>query len=224
MQAGDFWKEKDYKEWSESECRKMLTDSPWATSYTLGSLHIEPLESARTDREREQTPIIQYRVQFLSSPMVRRAMVRLSQIQSGYDSLTAEQRQNFDRQAQQFLENVSPNAVILSLAYSVNITTWDRDLHQYWRGQTTELMKNKTFLISGEGHRIPLAQFAPPDGDTHEVTLAFLRTYEGEPVARPGDKRISLEFVHPAIGGQNETRALVQFPVKRMTSGGDIIY
>jgi hypothetical protein len=35
LHAGDFWKQKDYAEWSEKEARKMLRDSPWAKKASL---------------------------------------------------------------------------------------------------------------------------------------------------------------------------------------------
>jgi hypothetical protein len=33
--GSDFWEKKDYTKWSEKECRKMLTNSPWAKQYVL---------------------------------------------------------------------------------------------------------------------------------------------------------------------------------------------
>lgn len=35
--AGDFWKEKPYQQWTKEEVRRVLTESPWARSYTFFS-------------------------------------------------------------------------------------------------------------------------------------------------------------------------------------------
>jgi len=29
-QSKDFWQVKDYRQWNEKECKKLLEDSPWA--------------------------------------------------------------------------------------------------------------------------------------------------------------------------------------------------
>ena len=53
IQGGEFWQKKEYQQWSERECRKLLEDSPWGQSYTLSQTLIEPL-STPTPRRRKK--------------------------------------------------------------------------------------------------------------------------------------------------------------------------
>ena len=106
LQARDFWLEKDYGRWSEKECRKLLTNSPWSKRYTLTQAYIEMIGATpSSDRQRERNAKVEYHVQLRSAPPVRQAQVRLAQIRSNYEEMSAEKRQGFDNQAAQILRD-----------------------------------------------------------------------------------------------------------------------
>src|SRR5262245_26036839 len=87
---------KDFSHWSEYECRKLVTDSAWTHKFTISEVLMETTATAGSERAREQNPQIEYLVQLRSALPVRRAMVRLAQIQAGYDRLDADARKQFD--------------------------------------------------------------------------------------------------------------------------------
>jgi hypothetical protein len=222
-QSKDFWAKKDYREWTDKECRKLLADSPWANHYTLGKVFIDSLQTDSSDRERQQNPTIEYKVQIRSAVPVRQALVRLSQINAKYDEMTEDGRKAFDQNAEKFLSGRDPELVVMHVNYSANVQNDDRDLSRHWRLQTTETLKNFTYLIGGGGVKVPLTMYRPGDGAAREFQFVFPRQHNQRPVVGPGDKTLMLEFNHPNIRG-TATRILVQFKVEKMMIAGVVVY
>lgn len=225
LQARDFWLEKDYGRWSEKECRKLLTNSPWSKRYTLTQAHIEMIGATpSSDRQRERNARIEYHVQLRSAPPLRQAQVRLAQIRSNYEEMSPEKRQGFDNQAAQILRDSFDDLVGVHVTYGSNVLLWDRELARYWRSQSTEQLKNSTYLIGHGGRRAPLLQYTKGKGAAQEFLLLFPRSNEGEALISREDKRLLLEFTHPPIGGEGGKRVLVEFSVKKMVVEGEAIY
>jgi hypothetical protein len=239
--AAEFWQKKEYRRWSERECGKLLQDSPWAKRYVQSKVFIEPLgtESMQAGREvppgpdlgtdpgersREPVTQIEYQVQFRSALPIRRALVRLSQINQKYDALSPEQRQAFDAQAEKFLAVTCPETVVIHVAYGSNIAAWDRELARHWQTQTTERLRNFIFLIGPGGEKVPLLRYAVAGGSGREFQLVFPRQYEGRPLVGPQDKTLKLEFPRPSVRGEAEGRVLLEFKVERMLLEGAVVY
>jgi len=47
-QGGEFWQKKDYRQWTQAECQKLLESSPWAKTHNLAQVVIEPLQSPQS--------------------------------------------------------------------------------------------------------------------------------------------------------------------------------
>lgn len=221
-QSKDFWENKDYRQWTDKECRKLVLDSPWANHYTLSKVFIDPLQTDSTDRERQQNPTIEYKVQIRSATPVRQALVRLSQINAKYDQMTADGRQAFDQNTEKFLSARNADLIVMHVSYIANVQNDDRDLALHWRNQTTETLKNFVFLING-GVKVPLSIYRPGDGAAREFQFVFPREYNGHPVVTPGSKSLMLEFNHPNIRG-TAARVLIEFKVEKMTIRGAVVY
>jgi len=172
-QGGEFWQKKDYRQWSERECRKLLENSPWARSYIVSQVLIEPLETPGTERAREPNPRIEYQVQFRSARPIRQALARLAQINQKYDQMPPEQQQAFDRKAEEFLAASFPDTVILHVGYSSNVQVDDRDLARHWQIQTTEMLKNFVYLIGSEGEKVPLLRYTVAEGGPGSFNWSF---------------------------------------------------
>ncbi|HXF04608.1 MAG TPA: hypothetical protein VNM72_04240 [Blastocatellia bacterium] len=222
-QSQEFWEKKEYRQWTERECRKLLDDSPWARSYTLSQVIIEPLSSPSSERAREAAPQIRYLVQLRSAPPVRQALIRLAQIAQGYDRLSVEEQRAFDQKAESFLRRDFSETVVVHVTYQSNVMVDQRDLERHWRMQTTELLKNSVYLISGNGEKVPLLSYAAAT-DRPEFQLVFPRYYKGRPIATVDDKTIKLEFPHPRIGQHPDARIFLEFKVSRMRVGENIVY
>jgi len=233
--AGDFWAEKEYRRWSEKECRNLLEDSPWARGRVLSEVYITPLQTGPTDpmsqadasdptqRERQGNPRIEYRAQFRSALPVRQAMVRLQQVRQGYDQMTPEQQQAFDAEAEKFLSVAFADTVVVYVGYSATVQGDDRELAFYWQKQTTDTLKNFVFLIGGKGQKIPMLRYAVAEAG-RAFQFVFPRVYEEQPVVEPTDKSLKLDFEHPGVRGQGKQRILLEFPVKKMLLQGALVY
>jgi hypothetical protein len=246
----EFWDKKPYQEWSEEECRKLLAKSPWAQSQVLTEVIIQPLQAspvprplgnpttdsietarapdpgARADvgRARQTRPELRYQAQFRSALPIRQAIVRLGQIRAKYDELNAEQKAGFDRNAATFLSKRFPDSVVLYVSYSSNVQMDDRELSQYWRTQTTDTLKNSVFLILSGGEKVPLSDYALAQGAAREFQFVFPRVYQGRPVIGDDDKTIRLEFIHPKIRDQRESRVFIEFKAEKMLVKGEAVY
>ena len=223
-QSKDFWQTKDYRQWTEKECRKLLDNSPWAQDHTISSAYIEPLQTQSSDRARERNTQMSYRVQFRSALPVRQALVRWQQLNSKYDQMPPEQKQEFDQRADRLLTASFADLVAIHVSYSSNVAIYDREMANYWQVQTTEKLHNSTFLIGPKGQKIPPQRVTTATGAGREFTLYFPRLVEGQPLVTPQDKTIKLEFNHPRISDQSESRVLLEFKIEKMLMQGAVVY
>jgi hypothetical protein len=222
-QSKDFWEKKDYPQWTDKECRKLLEDSPWATHYTISQIFFDRVTTDTTDRERQQNPKIEYKVQIRSALPIKQGIVRLSQINAKYDQLNEEQRKAFDANAETFIAGRSTDSIVMHVSYSATAQLDDRDLMRHWHTQTTESLRNVTFLIGSPGERVPLSVYRPGAGESHEFQFVFPRQHNGRPVIGPGAKVLALEFNHPSIRGP-AARILIEFKVEKMMVQGTVVY
>jgi len=241
-QSKDFWQTKDYKQWTEKECKKLLENSPWAQDHTLKQVYIETLQSASAPAgtlnpaslpregpstgERERAPKTQmiYQVQLRSALPVRQAIVRRQMIAEQYDQMSQEKKREFDERAGKFLYADFNETVMVHVSYSASVQSYDRDLARYWHSQTTETLKNTTFLIASNGEKVQLTQYTASTGAGREFQLIFPRQITGGPVLGPKDKSIKIEFKHPRVGNEGEARALLEFKADKMVINNVVVY
>ena len=152
---------------------------------------------------------------------IRHAYVRLLRINMKYDKLTPEQRKQFDERADRMLIATYPDTIVLRVTYGSNVQVDDRELAFFWKHQTKDTLKNFVFLIAAGGKKIPLEDYLLPSGAAREFNLVFPRRVEGRPVIGASDKSIALEFTHPAIRAEKESRVLISFKVEKMLVNGE---
>ena len=247
--AEDFWVKKKYTEWSEKECTKMVTDSPWARQWSEGFVNMPRTYeggagSTATETERQANARIGYTFRLRSALPIRQALVRRGQLAQGYDKMTAEQKQAFDQQAKQFLEASFADKVVVDVEYSSNVRGFLPELANYWRSQNTGSLSDKVYLLGPKGLRASLLQYNPPRGDSRAFQLVFPRMVEGQPIVGPEDKTLqvqiqqtdlSLRFlqalkaaeqgnVQTATTTTSLAQVLVEFKVKKMTMDGELIF
>ncbi|GEM_PF-626087 len=248
-QGGEFWQKKDYRQWSEKDCRKLLENSPWAQKHTLSEVFIDstatpgagrsdpvqgsaaesgripgPLERTSTERARESRPQLFYQAQLRSAMPIRQAIVRLTQISADYNEMPPDQQAAFDKKSAEFLSKPFPNTVVVHISYGSNVQFDDRNLTRHWRSQTTETLKNFVFLILPGGEKVALSGYAVSQGAGREFQFEFPRQYNNRPLVGAQDKTLQLEFPHPGIRGQRESRVLLTFKVEKMMLQGAIAY
>ncbi len=214
ISASEFWEKKDYSQWTERECKKMLEDSPWAKTYTIESLGA-----------------YEYSIQLRSALPIRKAIVRQMQIASKYKDLPKEQRQQFDKRAEEYLSTTYPDMIVMYLKGGPNPEKLHRaaatsvQLLRYWQTQTTEMLKNTVYLIRASGDKVPILQYNVSQGDECAFQFLFPRQYQGQPVLGPEDKSLTLEFYYPTSPSYNSTeRAFVEFKTAKMLINGKLEY
>ncbi len=225
--AADFWEEKDYRAWSEKECRKMLENSPWGRSQTLSSVNVELIGRERPDaaeRGWESHTQVSYDVLLVSALPIRQAMVRATQVAQKYDRMGEEQKSGFDRSAERFLNQETSQVVVVRVAFKSNVQAYNRDLMVHWRRQPLESFRTHVFLIGGKGQRVSPQECIVSEGGEQWFQCIFPRTVEGVPVLAPEDKSLGVEFVHPTIRDMNEERLYFEFKAKNMLLNGALLY
>jgi hypothetical protein len=214
--AAEFWAKKPYQSWSAEETQRMLEESPWATTLTLGG--IRSLEStagvptARTSAgEMETDPSISYNLQFRSARPIREAQVRSSQLSSHYDKMSAEQKAAFDASAGKFLAVTFPDRIVVSVTFHTNVGDYESQLRNYWASQSLPKLSMSVFLNT-KTDRLSLMSYSFKD-DTFQFT--FPRPKQLSP-----DEKVGVEFVHPRIGAVGQQRILQEFSLKKMLVDG----
>ena len=228
--AKEFWESKTFDKWTQKECQKMLTDSPWVKELNLTGMNYEGADSASaTD---SQAPYIKYTVQIRSAAPVRQAVVRQARIAKKYDSLSADQKQAFDKDMDAFLTGASPEYVMVYVSIETNNRDHSRDLIRHWETRTTDLLKNGVYLSTPRGKKVQLAQFIPGSGGSLEFQFIFPRVVDGEEILKPSDKSLQLEFEYPILGCIRGTdrgclgdgRAFIDFKTDKMKIDNAVIY
>jgi len=225
--GADFWEKKQYDKWSQKECQKLLANSPWAQDFTLLDSGLQRSTQASDDG---QQFYVKYQVQFRSALPVRQALVRQMQIAQKYDSLGPEQKQQFDKSANDFLASDFSEAIVLYVTYETNSQTKALELARHWQTQTMDLLKNSVFLRNSRGTQVPLSQFSVSQGGERSFQFIFPRQVNGEPLVGLDDKSLMLEFAYPVLnipggyGTLGDGRGFMEFKPKKMVFEGNFAY
>jgi hypothetical protein len=240
VQAEDFWVKKDWKQWSKDECTKILQDSPWSRKWAksqMGSAQMPGVSGANAEGAAgEKTPEMHYNIELQSSLPIREAAVRLSQINNKYDKMPDAQKKEFDAKAEAMLNHNYDDVIWVHVTFGSNLQSFERDMATYWKAIPPEAPPIDMYLITEKGDRVPPIRLNSPPNGSYSFDLIFPRMKNHEPVVHEGDKMLSLQFTHPAIGNQTqrnttnpsdpsmdvfgEERVLIQFKLDKMVING----
>lgn len=220
--AKDFWETKPPDEWSQRDCQKMLTNSPWAKELSLVGVNYSQLGGAASSDS--QAPYITYTIRLNSAEPVRQAAVRQIKILNNYDSLPTEKKQEFDRSIHAFLAGPPSEYVVATVSFETNNRDFLRDLLRHWQTQTTDLLQNSAFLSGSKGDKVRLAQFVPVQGANQEFQFVFPRSVDGKEVLQPDDKALRLEFDYPQIGNLGNGKGFIEFKTDKMKVNNEVVY
>lgn len=222
LYAKEVWETKPPDEWSQRDCQKLLTNSPWAKELSLvGADYGQGGGAASSDA---QAPYITYTIRLTSAEPVRQAVVRQMKILNKYDSLPAEQKQEFDRSTQAFLAGPPSDYVVATVSFETNHRDFLRDLLRHWQSQTTDLLQNSVYLSGSKGEKVRLAQFVPVQGANQEFQFVFPRSVDGKEVLQPDDKALHLEFDYPQVGRLGNGKGFIEFKTNKMKINNEVVY
>ncbi len=244
--AEDFWIKKDWTKWSKDECEKILQDSPWSRKWAksqMGSPQMPGVSGANAEgASGEKTPEMHYFVELQSSLPIREAVVRLSQINNKYDKMTGAEKKDFDAKAKSeaILNRNYEDVIWFHVTYGSNLQSFEREMATYWKSIPVNAPPVDLYMITERGDRVLPVRFNSPPTGSYSFDVIFPRMKNNEPVVRNGDKELSLQFTHPAIGNQTqlnttnptnpsidifgEERVLIQFKLDKMMINGKPSY
>jgi hypothetical protein len=216
--AADFWIKKPYDKWSADETQRMMAESPWATTLTLGGFQTGIADGANAPGyrgEMDTNPQISYNLRFASALPVREAQVRSSQIGVHYDAMKPEQKAAFDANASKFLAVAFPDRVIVTVTFHSDVENFQSLLRTYWASQSLAKLSMTTYLHT-KSDRLNLAGYGFKD-DTFQ--FVFPRPKDLSP-----DDKLAVEFIHPRINVISEQRVFQEFSVKKMLVDGKPVF
>ena len=216
----------------KDETGRMLEESPWATTLSLGGVeNVLTGSNASTAQvnpgaprgqsgtpshgEMGTSPTISYNIQFRSAEPIREAVVRSSELNSHYDAMSAEQKTAFDANAAKFLAVKFADRVLVSVTFTSNVQDYESQLRTYWGEKSLPTLSMSVFLDPGK-ERLSLISYTSKD-DTFQ--FVFPRPTKVSP-----DEKVGVEFIHPKIGRIGQQRILQEFSLKKMLVNGEPVF
>ena len=237
-----FWLHKPYDQWSADECKKMLTDSPWAKSSTLRQPTMRALSrgfgrTATADNGTgERAPEVVYTAQIRSALPLRQAYIRLKEIDAHYDSMTGDAKARAKQAFDNYLSATFDDKIVILVSYGANLPESDTTLARYWQSQTLDTVKNSAYLTGPDGERVQPTAFVTGRGAEREFQFVFPRNtaaakaHPDEPLALEFAALPAFDSTAPQVATSNPgsltvpSRMYFKFQPREMTVDGKVMY
>lgn len=235
--------EKPFQKWSKEEATKLLTDSPWVRTYQSAE-GIAAASQAQIGREQADQRIyrdtyggsssrtlapIPVVMRLHSALPVRQALVRLRQIQAGYDKMDEKDRIEFDKTTAGFL-----NCLICQKFYVISVTRFLDSSRQsveegVFQRMQLEQLKGNMWLLNDKGERRELVQFNPPKSASDMAILYFARLDDkGNPFLTAASKKFEFVIDGAFLNSSNPYAAWLprrlEFDVSKMRDSDKIVF
>lgn len=210
--------EKPTERMSREDAKKVLTDSPFAKTYQseAGGSAADAITIAREQgqsvnrggsnprsvpRYLGPAPIV---VRLHSAVPVRRALVRMRQLDSGYEDMGSADRQRFDDSQKSFLDcSICRDYYVVSLIKFKDTTPGAIDEGILQRLTLADL-KGNIWLQNDSGAKLEIFQFTPPKGGGDAAYLFFKRTdANGTPFLTTDMKQLKVVFSNDFLDARN---------------------
>jgi len=217
--ADDFWQKKDSAQWSKEECKKILTDSPWArraiveNTNSNTSMPSASREASSSGGANYGTGEIDYRVQFRSAEPVRQALIRQAKIDQNYDSKSADEKKAFDAKAALDFPVLPDDLIAIHVNYSATRDELTTVITQSWRGVAEDTVPADLCII-GEGNKKTTAVKYSASQETPDFDATFPRSAVGNA------KSIKLQIPSPPVGDFGGKLVTIEFKLDKMTYNG----
>ena len=180
--------DKKWLQWSKKEAEKILNDSAWSQTQTetdTSEMFFSPTsdpnrsrstgnDSARLRQGATNEEInVKYSIRFFSARPVRRALVRLMELDQTPPKEVVEK-------LHAFADVVATDSIIVTLSVKSNDQKTERAIMQAVNSAITATLKNETYL-ERNGKRLFLEEYIPPGKDGFGARFIFLRTMDERP-------------------------------------------
>lgn len=239
--------QKDYdrplNKWGREEALKIVSDSAWAKPYqsTSGRAGAEAGTVAREQRQSVYSggsdprsvardfgpPPVTLRLH--SSEVLRKATVRLQQIDVGYDKMGEDDRAKFDASRRTFLDcAICKDYYVVTLTKAAFTKGGSVD-EGVFQGMTLADMKGNVKLINDSGEVRELVQFTPPKAAGDSAIFFFKRADDaGQHLVTMRTKEIRFVFENDFLGPKNRFASLLprffDFRVSKMIVGEKLLF
>jgi len=186
--AADFWATKEYTEWTEKECKDLLTKSPWVFSNrfvqvsNIGRIDV----GAHGERER----VVVFRFRFLSAKPVRMAFAQLQMLQKPGDVELADRMKSLVDSSAELRDQIA-----LQIEFSVDPPSDNalRDIHSFLLNAKLTDFEEDTYLTSSSKVMVRITDYLAPNPNRPNPVFLFPRVNEkSEPFFTGEEKWISL--------------------------------
>ena len=179
---------KPWTEWSKDDAQKILKDSPWAHQQ-VDQDFIEPTPLTRPidssiDARLKQNEGMTYSIRFFSARPIRRAFVRIIQLQKKDLAPDMVTRLNT------FAEAPSEDSIIVAVAVENPDANMLGKAMQIIRNATAVKLKSSTYLERTDGKRVYIEEYTPPGSDGFGARFIFPRMLDGKPFLSPESEMI----------------------------------
>ena len=236
---GQKFLQKPYTEWSREDAQKVLTAAPWSDQYqserALDAAAIQQQQREQADTRLSgsergnlgaSATAVPINIRLFSALPVRQALVRLQQLEAGYDKMGVEEKALFDAGRAGFLE-----CKICKDYYVVMLSKWKGKEATVSNGifQTLKIedLKGKIWLENDKGQRREITEFTPAKSEADASIFFFKRTDDaGNPLFTASDKAIKVMFSNELRDNKNEYSGLIprlfEFKASKMVIDGKL--
>jgi hypothetical protein len=240
VSAQKVW-EKPFQQWSKEEAIKILTNSPWVQTYQspegLARGAREQVARDQADQNLRQQPAQGSRTRFIAPPPVvirlhsalpiRQALIRLQQIEAGYDKWDEKKRAEFDDTTKNYL-----SCPLCKDYYVVTMTKFNDSSAQgvkdgLFQTMQTKELKGNVWLANEKGEKRELVEFTPPKGSGDFAVFFFpRRDSKGNNLITEQSKDFKFVFDNAFLTAKNPYAVLLplnfEFKVSKMMIGDKV--
>ena len=217
-----------WTEWSKKDAEKILNDSAWGQTQTIGGS--EPTNASAITRTQGgggenvnrngesgesmggPKPVY-YRVRFLTAKPIREAFSRLavlSQPNAGKELVD---------QLQGFIDRDFGNYLVVALNVEGSDEKRAAGMMAAFSRMNKDLLKDKVYLERKDGKRLALLDYKPPIADGMGAKFVFERTLDGQPYISADS-----DFVKFVVEVSDRFKVNVRFRIAAMTYGDKLEY
>lgn len=197
------------------EAVSVLNKSPWARQVTFTRVVGGIGSGVFGEKEIYST----FFVRFLSAQPIRQALVRLQQIERGYDRMDVAAKSEFDSISSKLLDPGLARWIVLTVNFRSNDPDTERSIKQFFQSQSFETIKNRVHLSTLRFPQLEISAYYPPQGDAIGAKFVFPREIDSVRVLSDEDKTVTFQLDPVGI----DSDLVVDFSLAPMKIDGDLV-
>jgi len=217
---------KPYLEWTESEAKKMLDNSPWGRSQIdtdTSEMFYKPDTVTATgpssnlnraaNGATNQATSVNYRVRLLSARPIREAFARTIELEQKAPN------PQLSANLKNFVEGGFADYIVVAVTFDTKDPRFANLPRQAFGAAVLATLKSNTYLDRNDGKRLFLADYRPPSADGMGAKYIFPKNVDGKPF-------LSLDFSQVRFYSEvsKKVKIDVRFKVSDMMYNGKLEY